>query len=369
MSSADLKKILVDVEGGLNAAGVQMVSCPIVQPSEPFLDMAGEDLRRRIYLTQNAGGEALCLRPEFTIPVCLAHIEEQQQSPKRYGYLGEVFRQRSSGKTEFFQAGIEDLGNTNIAQADVTALTDALTLTRQCAANKNQKLTLGDQAVFAAVLQALGLPEGWQERLLHAFGNSQSVAALLERISLPEQPTTDPDELIIALVKDQEGLTNYLAKKMEAIGYSARNGRRPEDIAKRILERRELAEFSLNSESLEALQGFLDIATPLSEAVNTLTTFAHDNDIDLGEALVRFEERVNALQTADIDIGAMTYRAAFGRPLDYYTGLVFEITAGDDDIVLAAGGRYDRLMELLGSKSPVPAVGFSLWLDRFEVAS
>jgi ATP phosphoribosyltransferase regulatory subunit len=66
------------------------------------------------------------------------------------------------------------------------------------------------------------------------------------------------------------------------------------------------------------------------------------------------------------DLAAIHWRAAFGRPLDYYTGLVFEISAGRGGAVLAGGGRYDRLMTLLGARAPIPAVGFSLWLDRIE---
>ena len=50
------------------------VTTPVIQPAAPFLDMAGEDLRRRIFLTESETGETLCLRPEFTIPVCLDHI-------------------------------------------------------------------------------------------------------------------------------------------------------------------------------------------------------------------------------------------------------------------------------------------------------
>ncbi len=40
----------------------------ILQPADPFLETAGEDLRRRVFITENEVGDALCLRPEFTIP-------------------------------------------------------------------------------------------------------------------------------------------------------------------------------------------------------------------------------------------------------------------------------------------------------------
>jgi ATP phosphoribosyltransferase regulatory subunit len=42
-------------------------------------------------------------------------------------------------------------------------------------------------------------------------------------------------------------------------------------------------------------------------------------------ALSRFDARVAALANAGVDLSTVTYRAAFGRPLDYYTGLVFEV--------------------------------------------
>ena len=57
------------------------VNTPVIQPAEPFLDMAGEDLRRRIFMTESETGESLCLRPEFTIPVCLRHIETASVIP------------------------------------------------------------------------------------------------------------------------------------------------------------------------------------------------------------------------------------------------------------------------------------------------
>ena len=67
-----------------------------------------------------------------------------------------------------------------------------------------------------------------------------------------------------------------------------------------------------------------------------------------------------------LPLGAIHYDAAFGRPLDYYTGLVFEIAVPGAQRPLAGGGRYDRLLTLLGAKKPIPGVGFSVWLDRIE---
>lgn len=58
------------------------------------------------------------------------------------------------------------------------------------------------------------------------------------------------------------------------------------------------------------------------------------------------------------------------RGLDYYTGAVFEVThknLGSQDAV-AAGGRYDNLIEQLGGDK-TPACGFAIGLDRLLLAS
>jgi histidyl-tRNA synthetase len=57
------------------------------------------------------------------------------------------------------------------------------------------------------------------------------------------------------------------------------------------------------------------------------------------------------------------------RGLSYYTRTVFEIIeekGGEDEspLTIAGGGRYDYLARQLGSKKDVPAVGFSIGVDR-----
>ena len=131
-----------------DARGAELVDIPILQPADPFLDTAGEDLRRRIFLTESETGETLCLRPEFTIPVCLDHIASQAGTPRRYSYLGEVFRQRREGGNEFFQAGIEDLGDTDTARADARLVADAHALLTRTLPGVPLAVMLGDQTIF-----------------------------------------------------------------------------------------------------------------------------------------------------------------------------------------------------------------------------
>ena len=69
-----------------------------------------------------------------------------------------------------------------------------------------------------------------------------------------------------------------------------------------------------------------------------------------------------------IDTRKTRFSTAFGRGLDYYTGFEFELhgkgnTLGNGAEPLVAGGRYDGLMTQLGSATPIPAVGFSVWIE------
>lgn len=53
------------------------------------------------------------------------------------------------------------------------------------------------------------------------------------------------------------------------------------------------------------------------------------------------------------------------RGFDYYTRTVFEIWSGDDEsgrTALAGGGRYDRLVEILGGR-PTPACGMAIGME------
>jgi ATP phosphoribosyltransferase regulatory subunit len=341
---------------------------PVLQPAAPFLDMAGEDLRRRIFLTESETGETLCLRPEFTIPVCLSHIAAASNTPARYAYLGEVFRQRRAGGSQFLQAGIEDLGEADIAKADARSLTEAVEMVRLAAPKAKLEILLGDQSVFEAVLKALGLPRGWRMRLARTFGNAALLKETLNALA-GEQPKPDLTAQMAKLAGkgDAARLAKALEAEMAATGFPAHAGRTAEDIAARLIEKAELASVKMTRKQFAALSEFLAIRGPLSDAGAHLKRFSASADVSLDGALEAFSNRVKAIEKLGLDARTVTYDAAFGRPLDYYTGLVFEIRSANQDLgALAGGGRYDRLLTLLGADKPIPGVGFSLWLDRLE---
>lgn len=367
MTPSRIPAFAKDLATCLAARGAEMVDIPVIQPADPFLDMAGEDLRRRIFLTENENGDSLCLRPEFTIPVCRNHIALNAATPKRYAYLGEVFRQRREGGTGFYQAGIEDLGDSREARADARSLADALACVRAVAPDAALEIVLGDQAMFEAVLAALGLPRGWQKKLARTFGNPEQLKSLLAGLVSPRENGALAQPLAgLVAAGDEAALGALLEGDMREAGISPVAGRTPAEIARRLIEKENLASIRLSKKALAALENFLAIREPLDRAPERLRDFAAKNRIDLSAALQAFIARAEAMAASGIDLGSVHYDAAFGRPLDYYTGLVYEIRAVSNGGVIVGGGRFDRLLTLLGAANPIPAVGFSIWLDRLE---
>src|ERR671936_2947218 len=76
-------------------AGYARLAPAILQPAEPFLDLSGEDIRKRMYLTTDPHGRELCLRPDLTIPVSRDYLASPVAG-KAHGFcsLGQVFRHR-----------------------------------------------------------------------------------------------------------------------------------------------------------------------------------------------------------------------------------------------------------------------------------
>ncbi|QKV19233.1 ATP phosphoribosyltransferase regulatory subunit [Oricola thermophila] len=353
-----------DIETILAQLGAERLDVPVLQPADPFLDTAGEELRRRIFLSESETGETLCLRPEFTIPVCLHHIGAGESAPRRYGYVGTVFRQRRAGGNEFLQAGIEDIGNTDSAPADARSLADALAFLEALGVSAPTVTTLGDQAVFNAVIAGLGLPQGWAVRLSHAFGDRATLDATLDALAVPPPPPEVPADILEPCeARDRAALVNALSMRLRIAGLENSGGRDADEIADRLIARFDAAEIAPDEKALATLRTFLSISAPLNEAAGALAGFAEAAGLDLSDAIAAFGARATEMEKAGVDTAAISYDAAFGRALDYYTALVYEIATADG-LVLAGGGRYDRLLTMLGAGSDVPGVGFSVWLDR-----
>ena len=64
----------------------------------------------------------------------------------------------------------------------------------------------------------------------------------------------------------------------------------------------------------------------------------------------------------------IVFSTNFGRDIEYYTGMVFEIwvSTNKNKQKIVSGGRYDDLLKSLGSKKDVSAVGAAINLNNIS---
>ena len=349
-------------------AGYGRVDPPVLQPADAFLDLSGEAMRRTMFVTVAEDGSELCLRPDLTLPVCRLYIADGAAQPRDFCYLGPVFRS-DAPDGEFLQAGVESFGRLDREAADAELL--ALGLETAALWGVTQpNVRLGDAGLFAALLDALDLPPGWRRRLVKDFARSGDLGADLAL--LRERPAgggvAAHAGVLKALAGSDKAAAHALVTDLISIaGISTVAGRSVSEIAERFLEQAASGDAEgLPVEKVAVLERYLAVAGEPDAAARALRSLADDAGLDLSAPLDAFETRTNFLAAQGVEVERLHFAAAFGRPLDYYTGMVFELHENGGDTPLVAGGRYDGLLARLGAPTPVPAVGFAVWLGRLD---
>jgi len=347
-------------------AGYVKAEPAILQPAEPFLDLSGEDIRKSLYLTSDAGGEELCLRPDLTIPVARDYLaSERAGQPAGFCYLGPVFRYRAGRPSEFLQAGIESFGRQDRAAADAEML--ALGLEAAAAFGiTDVEIRTGDVALFTALIDALDLYPVWRRRLMKDFNRKINLAQDIERLTLATGTGHNEYEGVLAALagSDRKAALALVTDMMSIAGATIVGGRTLDEITDRFLEQSTLKSGALPRDALTILKRFLAISGDPDDALGQLRALASDAGLNIDAAIDQVESRTGFMAARGIEPRRISFATSFGRGVDYYTGFEFELQRkGGGDGPLIAGGRYDGLMTQLGATTPIPAVGFSIWIE------
>ncbi|HET9274359.1 MAG TPA: ATP phosphoribosyltransferase regulatory subunit [Methyloceanibacter sp.] len=357
-------------------AGYEQVAPSIIQPADIFLDQIGEQLRSRTYVFTDLAGEELCLRPDLTVPVSRLYLERHPKAdrPARYCYNGPAVRvQLHAPRTyrEFRQAGIECFGESDQLAADVEIMLLAVEAVRR-AGLEAFRLRFGDIALFYALLDALALPERWRLKLRHYFWRPQAFHALLARLARGE--SSDGKGAAAPLVREIAGLPPEQAEErvaayLDAQGLPLSGNRSLSEITARLVDHAaDLGAAPLPREVATVIDAYLDVGAPPKEAADRIALIAKGAGIDLGPALDALNRRFARLEAAGVALDNAIFAAEFGRNLEYYSGLVFQIEALGGEEAIAGGGRYDGLLGFLGAPRAVPAIGCAIHTERLLAA-
>lgn len=361
-------------------AGYEAVAPAIIQPADVFLDVIGESLRARTYVFTDPDGAELCLRPDITVPTCRLHLARHVDpaTPARYCYRGAAFRFQPQGADashprEFRQAGIERFGDAEreAAEADVIAIVikaiEKLGL-------KDWTLRLGDLGLFSSILDVAGISPRWKKRLDDAFLKPQSFREALKAFASGASATrlSVPATLLASLDS-----ANRAASETAVATYLDDNaieliGTRPlADITEHLIGIKESGDEKPLAADAAALIGrYTEISGPARTAGAKIAELVNGAPAGSSAALETYDRRLALLANAGIDLDRVTFSAEFGRSLEYYTGLVFEVRAKTlgPQSPLATGGRYDGLMRAAGADADVAAVGAAIHTERLLAA-
>lgn len=359
-------------------AGFHRADVTVLQPADPFLELSGEDIRRRLFITNDEDGTEMCLRPEFTIPAALAYLKSGIAGRRvDQVFLGPVFRHRPGESGEFIQLGLESIGRADREAADADMLAETYGAVSEAVGAAQLGITIGDLGLFSALLDAMAMDAATSRRLALALGEGRLPALLdpariLTRKAEPRGLARYSGVLDALKGADPAEAKAFVKDLLSMAGLTATGGRSAEDIAGRFLERAQEDAQALGIEQADILRRFIAIDGDPDDVAMRLRNLAKDAGFSLDIALDRFETRIGFLEARGLPLGAIKASAGFSRSMDYYSGFVFDIRfASRADRPLAAGGRYDRLFERLahqGSGHQVPAIGAAIWVDRLTMA-
>jgi ATP phosphoribosyltransferase regulatory subunit len=330
------------------AAGAVPVETDILQPAGTLLDLYGEDIRARAYVTDDPQQGEMMLRPDFTVPVVQAHMAHGAD-PARYAYLGEVFRKqpRGSGRaSEYLQVGYEvfDRAAPEVADAEVFALF------RDLLADLDLRPVTGDVGILMAAVRGLDTTDRRKAALLRHIWRPARFRALLDRFAGRAPVPVGRLRLLDRLATGTPAALIEEAGTFVGLRTAAEITARAESLVA------DAATPPIKAAEAALLYDLLGLEAPAAAALTHLRGITPLLPA-IAPAVDRFAARLEALASQAIDIATLPFEASHGRTsLEYYDGFVYSFHAPGLPPV-ASGGRYDALTAVLGQGASIPAVG------------
>ena len=341
------KKLSEQIIKTFKSNGFVLSEPDVLLDSEYIIQRSGENFRRSMLTFENEDGKVMCLRPDLTVASCIKYLEKKSKS-KIY-YSGQAYRRNNKKKSELVndQLGIEILGSKNQLQDDYKVIKTILNSAEKIKSKKIE-IKVGDISLFNRLINSLDMPERWKLRLIRHFWRPKYFEELLKRL----EKNSDIDS--VTFDADKKRFDEM--KKMDQEKVIA--GRSISEILKRFDKKiKDPRSFNEGKQIVKIIRSFLKINCKLSKLDETLLNFAKKNN--LKENIFKEFKSIQNLKKFNIKVNFITN---FGRDIEYYTGIVFEIFSGKKEI--ARGGRYDDLLKSLGAKKNIPAVGAAINLNN-----
>ena len=192
------------------------------------------------------------------------------------------------------------------------------------------------------------MPERWKLRLIRHYWRPDYFEELLKRL----EENTDIDEVSFDADKKRFSEMKKIDQGREVAGRSI------SEILKRFDKKiKDPRSFADGKKIVKIIKSFLKVNCKLLDLDKRLLDFSKKNN--LKKNTFKDFKSIQNLKKINQDVN---FVANFGRDVEYYTGIVFEISSDKKEI--ARGGRYDDLLNSLGAKKNIPAVGAAINLKN-----
>jgi histidyl-tRNA synthetase len=276
---------------------------PPLEPLDLYVEKSGDEIVNQLYAFTDKGDRKVALRPEMTPSLAriLGERSRGMSKPIRWFALPQLFRyerQQRGRLREHYQWNVDLVGEDGVC-ADAEVLAVAIDGLRELGLGAEDfRARVSDRRVLQGLLTALGVA-------------GDSVPAAFAVIDKVERMPRD---------KAEEALATAAGLEVGEAG--------------RVLE-------AVSSATLETLHEMLGATD------------------ECGEYVERLRDYLGALDAMGLG-GFVEIDLSIVRGLAYYTGIVFELFDRQGQLrAICGGGRYDRLLELVGGE-PLPAVGFGM---------
>ncbi len=357
----------------LAQAGYAPVDAPVLERSDLFHASFGQELWQNLYAF-HLHHHDLCLRPEYTASICRLYLDHYQQYPLplRFQYAGPVFRYEAPGRSRYrqhTQLGIELFGG-HAASADAEILQLACDALHEL--NILQyRLELGHIGVVSGFINRLHLDDhaarlllSLMEQISRSQEGEQLAQARLEAL-YPANSTSENSENSTGAFSEVEA--RFIPSLLSSISIPFDDNDARQEVIERFLwkmgrseQRRQILH------ALEFLRALHAVSGSPPKAFEALRDLLRRYELD-AEPLKELEQLVTIVEQCGIPREQILLNLSLGRGVSYYTGLVFEIHAQDEegfDAQLCGGGRYDHLVRAVGSSRDIKACGFAFGVER-----
>ncbi len=324
----------------------------VLLDSDYIIQRSGENFRKLMLTFEDDTGKSMCLRPDLTVASCIKYLKENSKATSKIFYSGQAYRRSSNPKERIIndQLGVEIIGSKKKAVDDDKVLKTILKSIDKTKIG-NISIKVGDVSLFEKLIESLKIPERWKLRLKRHFWRPQYFKDLLNRL----ETNSDVDPMAIDLDKKKFSEMKNLNQNKEIAN------RKVSEILSRFDRKiKDPRSFSENKKIVKIIREFLKIHCSIDKIERTLKDFI--NKYKLNKNIL---SDLTAIKNLSKINHKTIFLTNFGRDIEYYTGIVFEIYNSSKKEI-ARGGRYDGLLKSLGSKKNISAVGAAINLNNLK---